>query len=278
MTLLPGATVTARPGTHWASEDIGGKALEVVSIHTYPADLGGDVYVCRWPGTTTISSGPHLQADQMEAPVDVYSSIINFTPRRALELLGEAPHIRQMRAQAAAASLPDFARKLAAVGLEQPNPSAKDPYAGIVRNMRIYSGGEPTGNVKDIAACTARPDQVLISSMNGCVDRYIPWPGEDTILFPVKPKGKRAPEYVLLRLDQPAPTERTQVWLVGAGELLGEITTPVDDDSPRPMWWAFPPDYDAGHRVCADRADAISELLKHADTTANREVASVDLR
>lgn len=272
-----GGIVIPRPGARWASEDIGGKPLEVVSIHPYPDSVGGPVYVCRWPGTTTIDSGPHLQADQLEAPVDVYSTIINCTRKQA-DALGEPSHIRQIRALATATSLTDFARKLVAAGLEQANPHAKDPYAGVVRNLRTYYGSEPTGNTQEIAAATARPDQVLIAPMNGIDGPYLPWPGEDTVLHPVKPKGKRSPEYVLLRLDRPAPAERTQVWLVGAGEFLGEITTPIDDNSPRPYWWAFPPDYDASARRCADRADAIRELLKHADAVANREVAGVDLR
>ncbi len=60
-----GQRVTVTPGTRWANEDLSGAELEVVDVHDFPADVGGPVFVCRWPGTTT-AAGPHLQADQLE--------------------------------------------------------------------------------------------------------------------------------------------------------------------------------------------------------------------
>lgn len=59
-----GDLVTVAPGTRWAGEDIGGQVLEVVQVADYPASVGGPVFVCRWPGTTT-TTGACLQADQL---------------------------------------------------------------------------------------------------------------------------------------------------------------------------------------------------------------------
>lgn len=64
-----GQRVLCAPGARWASEDLSGAELEVLEVHDYPAEVGGPVFICRWPGTTSSPAySPHLQAHQLEGP------------------------------------------------------------------------------------------------------------------------------------------------------------------------------------------------------------------
>ena len=60
-----GARVICARGTRWATEGLTGAELDIVQVHNYPPEVGGPVFISRWPGTTT-TPGPHPQADRIK--------------------------------------------------------------------------------------------------------------------------------------------------------------------------------------------------------------------
>lgn len=264
-----GDIVVARPGTLWCSQDIGGRPLIVHEIHPYPDSVGGAVYIAHRPGTTPSSTAdPHLQEAQMEKPVKVYAALLSMSST-ARKLLGETQYNRQCEAVAVATSLSNFVRKIVASGLEQPG-HGKDPYATLTRHIRTYDGGQPTNYPHDIAAATAHPDQVLIRLSHGGPTPHLAYPSPDHVLFSVAQPGSRTLEYLLLRVEDVEGNGQLQVRIAANGEFLGTIEA-QNPDSPRPSYIARYPDYAAAHRICADRKDALRELLAYAEHYAGSE-------
>lgn len=65
--LTVGARVVCAPGTTWANQDLSGAVLEIVEVHPYGPELGGPLFVCRWPGTTISPAyGAVLGRDKLE--------------------------------------------------------------------------------------------------------------------------------------------------------------------------------------------------------------------